>query len=71
MIGQGEPKDDVQAYKWFTICLNNNTDPAGDSSRHAMIAVVTQQRDKLAEQMTPQQIASATQMAASWQPGGH
>lgn len=69
--GRGEPKDNVQAYKWLTISINNNSDPGGNSYRASAIVYLTKQRDQLAQQMTPAEIAQAQSMAANWRPGSN
>jgi hypothetical protein len=48
-------QDDVQAYKWYVL--------AGDGNLLAAEA-----RDRLAERLTPEQIAEARRLAAAWKP---
>ena len=53
-LGQGVPQDYVQAHMWFNLAAaQGNTD--GEKNR-----------DLVAEQMTPQQIAQAQELARNW-----
>ncbi len=56
--GQGVPQDDVQAHMWFNL-----------SAAHGMESARTL-RDKLAEKMTPAQLADAQRLALEWKPKG-
>ena len=55
--GLGVLQDYVEAHKWFNLA----------ASRGEVEAV--HERDALTEKMTPQQVATAQERAASWQPG--
>ena len=52
--GEGVPKDDVQAYMWFNLAAAQEYE---DAAEH---------RDKLAEKMTPGQVAEAQRLASRW-----
>ena len=56
--GLGVVQDYVEAHKWLNLAASR-----GESS-------ALEERDALAAQMTPEQIAAAQQRAAAWQPGG-
>ncbi len=54
--GEGVPQDLVQAHKWYNLAgVNGHKDAAT-------------QRDVLAKQMTPAQIAEAERLAREWKP---
>jgi hypothetical protein len=54
--GQGVPHDIVQAHKWYSLAATNGDKPAAEL------------RDKVANQMTPVQIAEAQKLAREWKP---
>ncbi len=54
--GRGVPQDDVQAHMWFNL-----------SAAHGMESARTL-RDRLAEKMTPAQLADAQRLAQEWKP---
>ncbi len=54
--GRGVPQDDVQAHMWFNL-----------SAAHGMETARTL-RDRLAEKMTPAQLADAQRLAREWTP---
>ncbi len=54
--GLGAPQDYIEAHKWFNLAASHGLEEA--------IA----ERDALAEKMTPVQLATAQERAASWQP---
>jgi hypothetical protein len=56
--GKGVPQDYVRAHLWFNLASAQGSDRAIDA------------REKIAEVMTPQQIAEAQKLAREWQPGG-
>jgi TPR repeat protein len=58
--GQGVPQDDVQAHMWFSLASR-----AADSGIRLR---ATENRDELAAEMTPAQIAEAQRMAREWAP---
>ena len=57
MQGLGVPQDYVEAHQWLNLAASRGEVEAA------------QERDALAEKMTPQQVATAQGRAASWQPG--
>lgn len=57
--GQGVPADLVQAHKWMNLAVAQA--PATDHREYA------DQRNKLAERMTPQEIGDAQRLAREWQ----
>ena len=56
--GLGVVQDYVEAHKWLNLAASGGE------------AAALEERDALAAQMTPEQIATAQQKAADWQPGG-
>ena len=52
--GQGVPKGYSQAYMWFNLAAAQGDE---DAAKH---------RDKLAEKMTPGQVAEAQRLASRW-----
>jgi hypothetical protein len=52
--GQGVPQDDVTAYQWFDVAATRGDPQAAD------------QRDALAQKMTPAQIAEAKKRSSDW-----
>ncbi len=54
--GQGVPQDYVQAHMWDTLAAAQDIEDAREG------------RDKLAEHMTPAQIAEAQRLAREWKP---
>ena len=58
--GQGVPQDYVLAHMWFTLAASNITD------NYQEMAV--KNRDMVAEEMTPEQIAEALRLAGEWKP---
>ncbi|KAF0220515.1 MAG: Sel1 domain-containing [Geobacteraceae bacterium] len=54
--GLGVEKDYVQAYKWFTLAASRKLAAGRDN------------RDKIAGEMTPDQIAKAKRLAQKWKP---
>ena len=60
-IGQGVPKDYVQAYSWFDLAASHATDQATRSQ-------AVKNRGLVAAIMTPAQIAEARGMASRWAP---
>ena len=57
--GRGAPRDYVEAHKWNSLAASRAT---GDTQQQ-----YAQNRDALAQLMTPAQIAEAQQRAAEWQ----
>ena len=58
--GQGVPQDDVQAHMWLNLAAaQGEADVAKFSAKN---------RDLVAEQMTPKQIAQAQELARNWKP---
>jgi uncharacterized protein len=56
-LGNGVPQDYVLAYMWFTLVTSHGT------RSYAMRG-----RDRVAQQMTPDQIAQAEKLAREWKP---
>ncbi len=56
--GLGVVQDYVEAHKWLNLAASRGE------------AAALEERDALAAQMTPAQVATAQQKAAAWQPGG-
>ena len=54
--GQGVPKDSVSAHMWFNVAASNGNKDA------------VKNRNMLVEQMPPQQIEKAQEMARNWKP---
>jgi len=54
--GQGVPKDDVLAHMWWSLAAAQGHEPA------------RKYRDRLAEKMTPAQLAEAHRLAREWKP---
>ena len=54
--GQGVPKDSESAHMWFNVAASNGNKDA------------VKNRNMLVEQMTPQQIEKAQEMARNWKP---
>ena len=55
--GEGVPRDYVAAYMWFTLAAERGNNNASHN------------RDRVAQQMTPGQIAEAQHRARDWKPG--
>ena len=59
-FGQGVPQDYVQAHMWYNLAAaQGEADVAKLSAKN---------RDLVAEQMTPKQIAQAQELARNWKP---
>jgi TPR repeat protein len=58
--GEGVPKDYVQAHMWFNLSSAASSEPS-----RSMIA---ENRNAVAEKMTPAQIAEAQKLAREWRP---
>jgi uncharacterized protein len=56
-LGTGVPQDYVLAYMWFSLVASRGTRPYAITSR-----------DRVAQQMTPEQIAEAQKLAREWKP---
>jgi uncharacterized protein len=56
-LGNGVSQDYVLAYMWFTLVASHGTRP-----------YATRARDRVAQQMTPDQIAQAERLAREWKP---
>ena len=61
-FGLGVPQDYVEAHKWFNIAASL-ADEDGDEEGRKTFA---ENRDGVAEDMTPQQIAEAQKLAREW-----
>jgi uncharacterized protein len=55
-LGEGVPKNNVEAYKWYNLAAASGNELAAEL------------RTRLELEMTPQQIAEAQRLSASWQP---
>ena len=60
-IGQGVPQNYVQEHKWFSLSASRAT-------RADVRELATKNRDIVAAEMTPQQIAAAQRLARDWKP---
>ena len=56
--GFGVPKDDVEAYKWLSLSASRQTGPEREDAATA--------RDRVAQQLTPDQRAEAQRLAREW-----
>jgi uncharacterized protein len=56
-LGAGVPQDYVLAYMWFTLVASHGTRP-----------YATRSRDRIAQQMTSDQIAQAEKLVREWKP---
>lgn len=54
--GLGVKQDNVEAYKWFSLAASRKLAAGGEN------------RDRIAKNMTPDQIAKAKQLARKWKP---
>ncbi len=59
--GQGVPEDYVQAHMWYDLAASGF--PPGEARDRA-----ARKRDKVAERMTPEQVAEAQKLAREWRP---
>ena len=59
-LGQGVPRDNVQAYMWFDLSARY----LEGVERDRMVQI----RDVIASKMTPAQIAEAERLARDWKP---
>ena len=62
-LGQGVPRDNVQAYMWFDLAAARFSAPEEEYRDQAVI-----DRDFVASKMTPAQIAEAQRLAREWRP---
>ena len=63
--GKGVTKDYVHAYTWYSIAAANGSDYA-DRNNTATPRWYTNNRDRLAREMTPDQMAEAQRFAREW-----
>jgi hypothetical protein len=56
--GDGVPQDDVQAYMWFSLAASRST----GTER----ATATEWRDRVANRLTPDQLAEGQRLAREW-----
>ena len=56
--GQGVPQDDVQAHMWFNLAASRMT---GEDRE-----IAVRSRDRVADGLTPEQIAEAQRLAREW-----
>ena len=64
-LGDGVPRDYVEAHKWFN--LSASRAPADTFEKHIRDSAAMS-RDRVADMMTPAQIAEAQKRASAWQP---
>jgi hypothetical protein len=57
------PQDYVMAHKWYNLAASS-----ADASEKTFRDVATRNRDRMAEKMTPAQIAEAQKLAREWKP---
>ena len=58
--GQGVPQDYVQAHKWINLAASRASGP--DAAKYGKA------RDRVADKMTPAQVAEAQRLAREWKP---
>jgi uncharacterized protein len=58
--GRGVPEDRVRAYLWFSLAAAQT----GSTDRDA----ITSQRDAIAREMSPAEIAQAKSLVIAWKP---
>jgi TPR repeat protein len=61
--GWGAPRNAMAAYVWYSIAVR-----WGDANRQSQAAA---ERDRLAREATPDDLAAAQRAAANWRPGSH
>ena len=66
--GHGVPQDYVLAYMWLNLAAAQGELPWTDAQDNKMH--VSRDRDNVAAQMTPDQIAEAQRLAREWKPVG-
>jgi TPR repeat protein len=70
--GHGVPRDNVQAYMWFTLAARfgdvNSPDGRGVALFGASKETALEQRDRIAALMTSKQIAEGERLAREWTP---
>ena len=59
--GRGVPQDYVQAHKWFNLAASHM--PPGDNQENARKG-----RDLMEENLNPDQVAKAQNLAREWKP---
>jgi uncharacterized protein len=65
--GQGVPEDFVQAYMWFDLAaVRGELAAIPNADLSAMRDKAAKERDAVAAQMTPEQIAEAKRLAKAW-----
>ena len=64
-LGLGVPQDGVQAYKWFDLAASRFSASEKESRDLAV-----ENRDLVAAELTPAQIAEARKLAREWKPRG-
>lgn len=62
--GRGVRRDYVQAHKWYNLAASNSHPASYSVSREWVVS----NRDRVATQMTPAQIAEAQKLAREWKP---
>jgi hypothetical protein len=70
--GRGVPKDNVQAYMWFTLAMRfgdvKSPDPLGAAMFGASKETAMERRDAIAKLLTREQIAESERLARDWAP---
>ena len=61
-LGQAVPQDYVQAHMWYNLAASSLT---GENRETAAV-----NRDRLADKMTPEDLAKAQRLAREWKPKG-
>ncbi|MCA3278181.1 MAG: sel1 repeat family protein [Roseomonas sp.] len=61
-LGRGVGEDPIEAYKWYNVSAANNR------LLRVMPSASAHNRDRLAQRMTPEQIATAQARASAWRP---
>ena len=59
-LGQGVPRDNIQAYMWFDLSARYSEGVERDRMGH--------NRDVIASYLTPAQLAEAQKLAREWKP---
>jgi hypothetical protein len=62
-LGQGVPRDYVQAVKWYNLAVSRYTPPEAEWRE-----IAVKNRDQVAARMTPAQVAEAQRLAREWTP---
>ena len=66
--GHGITQDFVEAYKWYILAAANEDATSEKTIKASGLDTASTMRDRLAQQMTPEQIAEAQQLAREFKP---